>query len=879
MTVETSSRAGKTKGGLSPTMQQYFRAKAQVPDAILFFRIGDFYEMFFDDAVRAAELLDITLTARGHDHEGEKIPLAGVPYHAGAGYLARLLELGQRVAICEQMADPKTVKGVVPREIVRIVSPGVCLEDGALDARADNPLVAIATDGAGIAIATLELSAAELRAGSLDGPARLIAELVRLEPREVLLADGASAELRSAIEKTLPRAAIRSAATPDDPDALLGEAIGKEALGDAQRELAQAARAAAAIALAYAGVSQPGAPLSMLGVVRVGVYDASGGCTLDEAAIRNLELVRTTGGERTGSLLALIDATKTSMGARLLRRRLLAPRTAIATIRRRHDAVEALLLDTSLRDELRRTLAEISDLERLATRAALGVATPRDLGAIRGGLRGALTLCATLERRERPLGSDPLGELAPSDDCGALRDELDRTLADELPATHTQGGVLRDGVDGVLDELRALSSSSKDVVLALEQRERERTGISSLKIRYTKVFGYYIEITRANLRAVPADYKRKQTIANGERYVTDELAELEAKIASADDRARALEAERFIALRKDVADAAPKLRELARTIAELDVHASHAHVAARFGYVRPIVDESLSLELEELRHPVVEQLAAAGEFVPNDVALDADGDRLMVVTGPNMAGKSTTMRQVALAVILAQSGGFVPARKARIGVVDRVFTRVGASDNLARGQSTFMVEMRETASILRGATKRSLVIVDEIGRGTSTYDGLAIAWAVAEHLHDVIGCRAMFATHYHELCELAAQRKGVVNFNVTAREHDGDIVFLRRLLPGGANRSYGVAVARLAGLPELVLARSRALLASLEDGGTVATPKKAPRRDDPQLALFVPATQPNEVEATLRAIEPDRMTPLEAIVALAKLKSMLDPKP
>ncbi len=469
----------------------------------------------------------------------------------------------------------------------------------------------------------------------------------------------------------------------------------------------------------------------------------------------------------------------------------------------------------------------------------------------------------------------------PTDLCAEVLERLERALVLEPPHAHSAGGIFAEAVDASLDELRALSASSKDVVLALERRERERTGIAKLRVRYTKVFGYYIEITKSNLGAVPADYRRKQTVAGGERFTTEELDELQAKILNADERAQALERELFLELRGDVATQAGRIRALGARLSDIDVHASLADVAHRYGYVRPEIDDGVTLELEDARHPIVERLAASGEFVPNDVSLDADAARMMVITGPNMAGKSTVMRQVALAVILAQLGAFVPARRARIGVVDRVYTRVGASDDLGRGQSTFMVEMRETAAILRGATRRSLVVLDEIGRGTSTYDGLAIAWAVAEHLDDAIACRAMFATHYHELCELSETRPSVVNFNVAAKEHAGDVVFLHKLVPGGANRSYGVAVARLAGVPEIVLARARTILGDLEDGaplpsGAPAQLRAVDRRGRAQLDLFAgaQAAGPSELVKTLRNVDLDQMRPLDALVALSRLKDL-----
>ncbi len=863
----------------TPVMQQYLRAKEQYPDAFVFFRLGDFYELFFEDAARVAELLDLALTSRGNDPSGQPIPMAGVPHHAATGYVTKLLGLGHKVALCEQMADPSTVKGVVPREVVRVITPGLCLEEDALDARTDSYLVAVVADGRGLGFAALELTTAQLTACALGDSAALLAELVRLEPREVLLPPELH-EIDRALRAHLPNAAVRLEPAPGGADAALRAILGEEMLAELSAAAPPVALEAAARALAYAQSTQPTATIV---VQRAGVHEPRDHLVLDETAVRSLELARTLGGEKRGSLLHHLDRTKTPMGARMLRRRLLAPLTDLASIRRRHDAVEALFLDAGLRQRLRNALAGLGDLERMATRASLGVATPRDVGVIRGALAAAAEVAAVLGSRAAPIGVDPLAGDLPDDVCEDLRERLARELADELPTVDRQGGIFREGVDAELDASRRLSADSKDVVQALEARERERTGIASLRVRYTRVFGYYIEVTRSNLRSVPSDYVRKQTVANGERYVTEELADLEEKILHAEERAVAREHALFASLRADVARTAMRLRALASKLAALDVHAALADVAHEHGYVRPVVDGSSELDLVEARHPIVERLAAAGGFVPNDVRLDASGARLMIVTGPNMAGKSTVMRQVALAAILAQMGAFVPATSARIGVVDRVYSRVGASDNLAQGQSTFMVEMVETAAILSGATHRSLVILDEIGRGTSTYDGLSIAWAVAEHLHDAIRCRAMFATHYHELCELAATREGVVTYNVAAEEVGEDVVFLHKLVPGAASRSYGVAVARRAGLPAIVLARATAILKTLEGGE--ALPSGAParmRRLDAegraQLELFAAApaeASPSEVEATLRELDVDRMTPLDALVALARLRGLL----
>ena len=839
----------------SPVMRQFLRAKAQHPDAIIFFRLGDFYEMFYEDAVRAAGILDIALTSRGTDPDGNKIPMAGVPHHAAAGYLAGLLRHGEKVAMCEQMAEPSSARGVVPREVVRVVTPGLCLEPDALDARAENFLVAATRDGG---VAALELSTGTLRACVVELGPQWVGELVRLDPAEVLLEAGAP-ELEALCTQCLPKSALRRVALRPDAERL-DEWLSAEQAAELSSQ-APAAQAASLL-LDYAKKHQAGSPIHT-----ATLYAAGDRLVLDDAAVRNLELVRTLDGERRGSLLQLLDETKTPMGARALRSRLLEPLTDIERIRRRHDAVELFFADARSRDQARARLAEIGDIERLAVRAAVGLATPRDLGVIRNGLASAEALHRELSARPGSALDDSMASLEGVDLCADVLALLQAALVDEPPAIERQGGIFADGHLADLDELRTLSTTAKDIVLDLERRERKRTGIGSLKIKFTRVFGYYIEITKSKLDSVPDDYVRKQTIANGERFITAELAELQDRILHADERSRALESAAFLALRKAIGEEAPRLHRLARVIASIDTSAALAEVAHRRGYVRPDIDSSRVLFLEDSRHPTVECYAAKDGFVPNTIELDPAVTRFMLLTGPNMSGKSTAMRQAALAVIMAQAGGFVAARSARIGIVDRVYTRVGASDHLARGQSTFMVEMMEASAILRGASERSFVILDEIGRGTSTYDGLAIAWAVAEHLHDATRCRTIFATHYHELCELADRLERAANYNVAAKEHEDSMVLLHQLVPGGSNRSYGLAVARLAGVPPVVLARAKAKLKELES--------RAESNPAPQMPLFDVAPPPrSEVEATLDTLDVERMTPVDALVTLARLRDL-----
>jgi len=895
------SRASQT-----PVMRQYLAAKSAHPDALLFFRMGDFYELFFEDAVVAARALELTLTARNKGSDDE-VPMAGVPHHAASAYVQRLLEQGFKVAICEQMADPSKTKGIVPREVVRVVTPGIAYDDAGLEARQNHYLVAVeresgpvqvarahlspasesGPDAAAWGVAALDLSTGELTTCEAVDAATALSEVVRLDPREVLLGPGAE-ELSDALARARPRLALRRPAEAmalQDADRVLDAQLGA---GEATSSCpSTVARRAAARCVATARACEAGRPLP---VARLVFYTLGDTLVLDEATQGHLELARGVGGGAHGSLLAQVDATQTAPGARLMRRRLLAPRTSVSEIRRLHDAVQLFVDHPGMRAELRRHLADVGDLERLAIKLALERAAPRDLVALRRSL-GVLPAAAdTLAGCPQPDAREALGvpeDAAWIDACADLHALLARAVADEPPARASDGGVVRDGFDADLDEARELMRGGQRLIVDLESRLRESSGIASLKLRYTRVFGWYIEVTRSHLTKAPTAWRRKQTVATGERFTCDELDTLADKLAHAEERASAREGELFTALVRDLAGHAERLRAVAARLATWDVAAALAEVAHRDDWTRPEIDDSSELVLEDARHPVVEKLAAAGRFVPNDVSLGAGEGRprLWLVTGPNMAGKSTLMRQTALAVILAQMGSFVPARRARIGVVDRVLTRVGASDNLSRGESTFMVEMKETANVLRRATRRSLVVLDEIGRGTSTYDGLAIAWAVAEHLHDVIACRALFATHYHELTELGTTRAPTCeNWSVSARELEGEVIFLHKLQRGAASRSYGVACARLAGVPEPVVARARSLLGELERGaslpsGTPASLRPRTRAGRLQLDMFdaqaaPPAAEPHPAVDMLRAVDVDRLTPLEALQLVARLQTM-----
>lgn len=893
-------------------MRQYLAAKAAHPDALLFFRMGDFYELFFDDAVIAAKALELTLTSRNKGAE-DPIAMAGVPHHAGAAYVQRLLDQGFKVAICEQMADPATVKGIVPREVVRVATPSIAYDDAAIDARKNLFLAAIEVDVATgrVGIAALDFSTGELCACEADGDAAALSEIVRLDPREVLGGTGA-AELALALRDALPRAAVRlvEGATRDLAGAL---SILDDVLGAGEARKTSSSDLVLLAAARCVGLARECEPGRKLPLSRLVPYELGDTLVLDDAAQRHLELVRTMDGEtgsRGGSLLSQIDMTRTSPGARLLRRRLLAPRTDVAEIRRRLDGVELFVAQPGLRAEVRARLDRVADIERLAVKLAVDRIGPRELLALRTslaelpGLDEALASCpdpGVREALDLPAsaratmhGSTRGGFLDRAEELQAL---LERAVVDDPPIRASDGGVFRDGFDPELDEARTLTGDGQRLIVELETRLREESQIPSLKLRYTRVFGWYVEVTRTHLAKAPRTWRRKQTIATGERFTCDELDALADKLAHAEDRRASREAELFAGLVKQLAEHSERIRAIAARLAVLDVSSALAELAHRDDYTRPEVDDSCELIVEDGRHPVVERLAAAGRFVPNDVVLDANAKpseeraRLWIVTGPNMAGKSTFMRQVALAVVLAQSGSFVPARRAKIGVVDRVLTRVGASDNVARGESTFMVEMKETANIMRRATRRSLVVLDEIGRGTSTYDGLSIAWAVAEHLHDVVGCRALFATHYHELTDLTTSCASAQNYSVSAREHDGTIVFFHKVQRGAASRSYGVACAKLAGVPEPVLGRARAILGWLERGAASPAGGGKPNRGKrvPQLDLFrgeipvhdaadaPPLAVPSAAVEMLRALDLDRMTPLEALTTLATLKGLAEP--
>ena len=864
-------------------MRQYLDAKQQHRDAILLFRMGDFYEMFYEDALLAARTLELTLTSRSKDANGGGIPMCGVPFHAVDGYIARLVKKGFRVAICDQVEDPRKAKGVVKREVVRVVSPGTLTDAAYLDAREPAFLMAVAPHGGRanggptLGVALLDVSTGEFTTAEYHGAAGLDAfadELAVIRPREILTPAGAD-DVAAVAHAGLPTTTVDGWAFDFESArrTLLDQlrAGGLEGFGLDQKP---AAVSAAGALVHYLRATQK----ADLAHVRSVTYrQGADALLIDPTTLKHLEILEGSEGGRDGSLLAELDRTMTSIGSRLLRSWLLRPLLSLDRIRDRLDAVEELAFRSTDRGKFREAIKTVQDLERLIARVALGSASPRDFVGLKHSIATIPRIKTVLADCQSPLVSCLIAEL---DDLADVRDVIERTLLDDPPALAREGGFVRDGFDPALDELRVTSRSGKQVIAAMEEAERARTGISSLKVRYNSVFGYYIEVSKSNLHAVPADYHRKQTIAGGERFVTPALKEYEEKVLGADERSIERELELFDGLRAAVAAEAPRIQAAARAVATLDVLAALAESAALHNYTKPHIHDGDEIAVVDARHPVVElRTSAAGEaFVPNDIMLNGTTSQLVILTGPNMGGKSTYLRQTALVCVMAQAGSFVPAREAKVALVDRIFARVGASDNIARGHSTFMVEMQETANILHSATSRSLVVLDEIGRGTATFDGLSIAWAVAEFLavNPRVRPKTLFATHYHELTDLADATPGVVNYHVAAREWKDDIIFLRKILAGRSDRSYGIQVARLAGLPLPVVERAREILNALERdeltrGGrpsVTATPGDPQR----QLALFQPAPPPDRIRTALAALDVDRMTPIEALTTLATLR-------
>jgi DNA mismatch repair protein MutS len=866
-------------------MQQYREIKARHQDAILFFRMGDFYEMFYEDAEIASRALGLTLTSRNNGGSAE-VPLAGVPVKAAAEYLRRLVQQGFKVSICEQTEDPKFAKGIVRREVIETVTPGAAYADDMLDGSRNNFLCAIHSSADSVGIAAVDVTTGELRlimtsAGDAD------AALSRLTPREILVArDSTPAKLT---QHSREEGALVTEREPWEFDVGLAtteltrqfDVASIEGIGITESD--GPAVAAAGVLMRYLHELQPG---GIPHLTRPKVERPGGTMPLDEMTRRNLELVESLrGGGSEGTLLGVLDRTLTPMGSRLLRQWLLAPLTSRLAIEARLDAVSLLAADPIVREAMRSALDGVRDVERLSSKTASARATPRELRALGDSIErlpAVETVLKQLADQNTGGSGNPLAALMRQwDACADLGEEITKTLVERPPLTLGDEPSIRTGLDAQLDEWRTLRDGGKDGIARIQMEERSRTGINSLKVGYNRVFGYFIEVTNSNVHLVPADYQRRQTLTGAERYVTPALKEFEEKVLTAAERIEEREREVFEALRRRIGMHIGRLQCAGRLIAELDVLSALAEVAEREGYARPEMTDGFDLEIVAGRHPVVERMMQREKFIPNDVRL-VETARMIILTGPNMAGKSTILRQIGLIVLLAQIGSFVPALRAKIGVVDRLFTRVGASDNLVRGQSTFMVEMSETSAILHTATRSSLVLLDEIGRGTSTYDGVSIAWSVSEYLHDRVGCKTVFATHYHELTQLTDELVAACNYSVQVREVEGRVLFLHRLVPGGADRSYGIEVGRLAGLPEEILQRARALL-SLFEGAQIVNALGRPKETQmsgssakqkvsssgEQLPLF--GLLPHPIVEELKGLNPDEMKPVDALAILDRL--------
>lgn len=869
---ETDKRATGTSD-LTPAMKQYMELKSRYQDSILFFRMGDFYEMFFEDAVIASKILEITLTSRNKNKEGS-IPLCGIPYHAAPSYIAKLIEKGLKVAICEQIEDPKHATGVVKRDVVRVITPGLMADPNHLDATENHFIASLTVEKGSFGLAFMDISTGEFRVMEFQDRDMFLAEITGLRFKEIIISDDFQDQsLLKALSRNEHIAVINSFPRDyfDRDEALqrLRSYFPQENLAEVAIENRPAIIGPAGAILRYLEETQK-EHLAHVNHLEEMAWNHV--LLLDDIAKGTLELFHTIQErKKRGSLFSVLDETVTAMGARRLRWWLHYPLTEPAKIQQRLGSVGEIKEHHLLREELRKVLEKIYDLERLSGRVAMDMAHARDLAALKTSLQVIPQLKALLQSLTSPLIHSLLSRMDDLPETAAL---IDRAIVDDPPLTIREGGIIRDGFDEELDHLLSLSRNGKQNIAALEERERKKTGIQSLKVGFNQIFGYYIEVTKANTHLVPGDYIRKQTLVNAERYINQELKEFEQTVLHAEENGRQREYELFLRIREEIARHIRQIQETASCLADLDALTSLAEVAEKYSYCCPVVDDGEVIEIADGRHPVVERMPLAEGFVPNDTYLDLNQNRLLIITGPNMAGKSTFIRQVALMVIMAQMGGFVPAKKAHIGVTDRIFTRIGAADSLARGQSTFMVEMKEMANILNHATRRSLIILDEVGRGTSTFDGLSIAWAVAEYIHDEthVGARTLFATHYHQLTELALTHEGARNYNIAVREWGEKIIFLRKIMEGGTSRSYGIQVARLAGVPDEVIRRSQEILKNLEKGELddmgvprIARGKKtaAKGRMTNQLSLFM--DDRDIIFNELMDLDTTRLTPLEAL--------------
>lgn len=894
MSTDVSSEQNRTKGKEgkkgkeTPLMRQYHQVKQKHPDSVLLFRLGDFYETFEEDAIIAAKVCGITLTKRGNGTASE-IPLAGFPHHQIENYLPKLVRAGYRVAVCEQLEDPKSARGIVRRDVVEVVTPGVAMNDGLLDAATNNYLAAVAFDRDRVGVAFCDVSTGEF--ATTEVAAEQLAEtLDGISPAEILVSKSQRDRLSGLRLGGDPRITRLEEWIFENEygEERLREQFETKSLKGFGIDDMPVGVAAAGAAMHYLLETQR----SRLGHIRrIRRYEPGDYIALDPATRRNLEITASSGGGgRFGSLIDVLDRTATPMGGRLLKKWILHPLKSVEQIEKRLGAVAALYDLPSLATELATELRATCDLERIVGRIATARATPRDLGNVRDTLLRIPRLVDLLGRTDR---SGTLATIGGNlDRLDDLAGQLQEAIPEEPPASTSDGGAIRRGFSPELDELRDIRSSGKEYLAGLQQRERERTGIGSLKVGFNNVFGYYIEITNTHRDRVPEDYHRKQTLTNSERYITPELKEYEEKILNAEEKIGALERDLFQELQATVAERGDELMRNGALLAMLDCFVGFARVARENGYVRPSLEESTRLEIRGGRHPVVETLLPTGEtFVPNDTTLDSEETQIAIITGPNMAGKSTMLRQVALIVLLAQIGSFVPAESARVGLVDRIFTRVGAQDNIAAGESTFLVEMHESATILNNATRQSLILLDEVGRGTSTFDGVSIAWSIAEYLHEAVGARTLFATHYHELNGLADRFERIANYKVEVREHGEKIIFLRKVLPGTADHSYGIEVAKMAGLPAEVIARARQIMERLEEGEGVegagadrtridrnAIPEREDRAAPTQISFFEAGAPDPALEALatrLRELDPNSLTPLEALAELARLRADL----
>jgi len=851
----------------TPMMQQYFEIKEKHKDSILFYRLGDFYEMFFDDAELASKELELTLTGRDWG-QPERAPMCGVPYHSCEGYIARLIKKGYKVAICEQTEDPAKAKGLVRREVIRTITPGTVTDSSMLEENSNNFIAAVCLTETAGAICFCDISTGQMvgcRQSGADFTDRVMRELGKIGPREVIfcdhawsaseLVDFASAKLSALCENEGGRFA------PETADERLKKQFDWQELTPEMQERPELVRAAGALLLYLDDTLA----VSLSHVRKLEIWESSGYMELDLNARRNLELTVSLTGEKKGTLLSVMDMTRTSMGGRLIKNWLEKPLMNVAAIRRRQDAVRALTEDPALTEELGSALSKVLDMERIITRVACQSAGARDLRGLLQGINELPNIRSLLMKAGGTTLPLIASELDMLEDVAAV---IDAAIIPEPPLLLKEGGVIKPGYSEELDNLQDLLRGGAGRLASIEARERERTGLRTLKVGYNRVFGYYIEISRALAAQAPDEYIRKQTLANAERYITPELKDLEGEILSAGERSKALEYELFCQVRDKVSESLDRVQRTATAIASADVLRSFADVAVKYGYTCPDVNELDLIEIKDGRHPVVERVLKDGFFVPNDTYLNRNEHRVYVITGPNMAGKSTYMRQVALITILAQCGSFVPAASATIGITDRIFTRVGASDNLFSGLSTFMVEMTEVADILKNATARSLLILDEVGRGTSTFDGMSIARAVLEYIADkkTLGARTLFATHYHELCSLEGEKQGVKNYNIVVKKKDDRIVFIKKIVPGGVSESYGIDVAKLAGLPDKVIRRAKAVLTESEK----ARPKKqVVIKEEDQLSMDAMARA--EVIEELKRISPETMSPIEAMNTLYSL--------